>query len=143
VLRLAVAIGFYISEVVLLVVCLSVGLMVFTAVTTPADVGTQSLGSIDEVRRAVGASVLFAILSGFAVSVAVLLALFRTRPLCLMHAASVALLFVIHATFFLFYLMGRAVPSSSAGLIAVGVACVAAAAKMQHALWNTWLFPRV
>lgn len=142
VLRLAVAIGFYCSEVVLLLVFLSLGLMVSTAVMSHAGVGTSSLWSVDELRRAFGASMIFMVLSGYIVSIAALLALFRARPLSLMHAAWVALLFLLHAGFFLFYLRGPAVSSSSVMLIAVGVACVIAAAAAQYILWNKWILPR-
>ena len=142
VLRLVVAIGFFCSEVVLLLAFLGLGLMVSTAVMSHAGVGTSSIWSVDELRRAFGASMIFMVLSGYIVSVAALLALFRARPLSFTHAASVALLFVMHAGFFLFYLRGPAVPSSSLMLIAVGVGCVIAAAAVQYFLWNKWLLPR-
>lgn len=141
VLRLAVAIGFYCSEVVLLLAFLGFGLMVSTAAMSHAGVGTSSLWSVDELRRAFGASMIFMVLSGYIVSVAALLALFRARPLSLTHAACVALLFVMHAGFFLFYLRGPAVPSSAVMIIVVGVVSVIAAAAMQYLLWHKWMSP--
>jgi hypothetical protein len=142
VLRLAVAVGFYCSEVVLLLVFLGLGLMVSTAPMGHAGVATSLLWYVDEARRAFGASMIFMVLSGYIVSVAALLALFRARPLSLTHAVWITFLFVLHAAFFLFYLRGPAVPSSSVMLIAVGVACVIAAAAAQYVLWSKWLLPR-
>ena len=136
VLRLGIALGLLCSELALLIAFLGFGLMVFTAATTHAAVGAAPLWSVDEVRRALVASLGFMVLSGYVLSVTALLVFFRARPLSLMHAAWVALLFVLHAVFFLFYLRGPAVASSSVILIAAGVACVIAAAAVQYLLWN-------
>lgn len=137
-----VAIGFFCSEMVLLIVFLSLGVMVSTAAMGHAGIGTSPLWSFDEVRRAFGASMIFMVLSGYIVSIAALLALFRARPLSLTHAACITLLFVLHAGFFLFYLRGPAVPSSSVMLIGVGVACVIAATAAQYFFWSKSLLPR-
>lgn len=142
VLSLVVAIGFFCSEMVLLIVFLGLGLMVSTAAMSNAAVGTSPLWSVDEARRALVASMGFMILSGYIVSVATLLACFRARPLSSTHAAWVLVLFVLHAGFFLLYLRGPAVLSSSLLLIAVGLACVIIAAAAQYFLWRKWLLPR-
>ena len=139
VLTLVVAIAFFFSEVILLVVFLGLGLMILTAAMSHAGVGTSHLWSIDEVRRAFIASTGFMVLSGYIVSVAALLALFRARPLSVTHAAWVSVLFVLHAVFFLFYLRGPAVSSSGVMLITVGVACVIAATAAEFFLWRKWL----
>jgi hypothetical protein len=143
VLSLAVAIGFFCSEVIVLVVFLALGAMLSAAATSDAALSNpSSILSTHEAIRALGASILFIILSGYLVSLATLCAIFRARLLSLTHATWVTLLFVLHAGFFLFYLRAPAVLSSSLMLVAVGVVCVIAAVATEYFLWRKWLLPR-
>ena len=140
-LSLAVAIGFLVSELLLLTIFIGLGLWVSAAAMTHAGVGTSPLWSVDEARRALGGSMIFMILSGYFLTVVITLACFRSRLLSLPHAAWVTLLFVLHAAFFFLYLWGPAVLSSSLLIVAVGVASVITAAVVQYFLWRTWLLP--
>lgn len=140
-LRPTAAIGFFLSEVVVLAVFLALGTMLYAVAAGDTAVGSTSIWSADEVLRAFGASMLFLILSGYLVSLAVLLVMFRSRPLSPTHAAWATLLFALHAFFFLFYLRAPAVLSSNSALVAVGVVCVIVAAASQYLLWRKWLLP--
>jgi hypothetical protein len=136
---LVAAIGFFCSEVIALTAFLALGIFLYAAVAPDAVATGSSILSIHELLRALGASVVFMILSGYLVSIAILLVIFRNRVLSLTHAGLITLLFVLHAGFFLFYLRGPVVVSSSTLAVAVGVVCVIAAAATQYLFWRRWL----
>jgi hypothetical protein len=136
---LVAAIGFFCSEVIVLTAFLALGIFLLAAAAPDAVTTSSSILTTHELLRAIGASVGFMILSGYLVSVATLLVIFRNRLLSLTHAGWITLLFVVHAVFFLFYLRGPAVVSSSALLVVVGIACVIAAAATEYFLWRKWL----
>lgn len=143
-LTLGLAICFFVSEMVLLTVFLALGIALFAAVAGDAAGGSASMFSAREALRCLGASVIFVCLSGYFVSVALalLVAFFRTRLLSLTHLAWATVLFVFHAAFFLLYLRGPAVLSTSLMLIAIGAVSVVAAATTEYVLWRKWLLPR-
>ena len=124
---------------IVLTAFLALGVFLQAAAAPAAIATSSSIFTIDELLGALGVSVMFMILSGYLVSIAILLVIFRNRLLSLTHAGWVTLLFVLHAGFFLFYLRGPAVLSSSVLLIAVGVVCVIAAAATEYLVWRQWL----
>ena len=132
-------IGFLLLDLVMLVGMLALGLMCFAALSTDPVPFGPSLLSTSEVFRAFAGSVGFMILSGYFVSAGALTLIFRNRLFSLVRAIWLALLFVAHAIAFLFYLMGPAVPTTSALLIAIGVACVVVVTILENALWRTWI----
>lgn len=141
-LSLALAIGFYVFEVVLLTIALAFGIVLSATLTGDATAGSASAFSAHEALRAFGASLLFMVLSGYFVSVAGLVVLFRTQLLSLSRSMWLVLLFLVHSGFFLFYLRASEVSSSSVMLIGIGVVCVVAAATAEYMLWRRWLLPR-
>jgi hypothetical protein len=141
-LRPAIAIGFFCSEVLALIVFLALAMLLSAGVSTDGSPYTSSLWSTHEIARSVGASIGFLVLSGYIVSVTILSVIFRSRLLSLTHGVWLTLLFILHAGFFLFYLRGPAVLSSGLILLATGVVCVLGAAAVEYFLWRKWLAPR-
>jgi hypothetical protein len=137
--RLLAVIGFFCSEVIVLIIFLALGILLFAAVPISGATSSSSVLATREVLRAIGVSVLFIVVSGYLASVAMLLVIFRNRLLSLTHATWLTALFALHAVFFIFYLRGPAIVSSSMLLVAVGVICVSAAAATQYVLWRRWL----
>lgn len=142
VLRPVLALGFYVAEMVLLTTALAIGILLSNMLTGDAAAGSVPDFSVHEALRSFGASVLFMILSGYFVTVAGLVVLFRKRLLSLAHASWLVLLFLLHSGFFLFYLRASEVSSSSVALIATGAVCVGVAAAAEYMLWRRWLLPR-
>jgi hypothetical protein len=138
-LKPLVAIGFFISEVVMLIIFLSIAGLLSAAISTDADVGYSSLGSWSEIRSAMGAAMMFLTLSGYIISIAILSVIFYSRLLTVAHALWTTLLFVLHAALFWFYLRGPTALSSALILIAVGTVSVGGAAAMEYLLWRKWL----
>jgi len=134
-----IAIGFFLSEVLLLLIFLSIALLLSAAISTDSNVGYTSLWTVSEIRRATGAAMLFLFLSGYIISIAFLSLTFYSRPLSIAHALWATLLFVLHAAFFLFFLRGPAVFSSALILIVVGTTAVGGAATTEYLLWRKWL----
>jgi hypothetical protein len=137
--RPLLTIGFFISEVVLLIIFLAIAGLLSAAISTDVNVGYASLWSWSEIRSATGAAMMFLILSGYIISIAILSVIFYSRLLTVTHALWTTLLFVLHAAFFFFYLQGPAVLSSAFILIAVGTVSVGGAAVMEYFLWRKWL----
>lgn len=136
-------ITFLLVDLAMLVCILAIGLLSFTALSPDLGPFTSSLLSISETFRALVGAVGFMILSGYFVSVGVLTVIFRNRLLSRARASWLALMFAVHAIFFLFYLMGPAVPQTSALLIAIGVVCVIAVTMLENVLWRGWMLRRV
>ena len=137
--RPLVAIGLFISEVVVLIIVFAIALLLSVAILSDANDGYSSLWTLSEIRRAAGAAMLFLILSGYIISIAFLSLIFYSRLLSLTHALWATLLFVLHAAFFLFYLRGPAALSSALVLIVVGTTAVGGAATTEYFLWRKWL----
>lgn len=139
VLRSVLIVGFFLLDAFLLVAFLALGMMLPTALVGNPITAGSSILSLDELRRAVGAALVFMMLSGYTVSVAILTAIFRNQLLSRARTIWLVLLFVLHAAVFLFYLNGPAVIELSALLIAVGVICVIAVTAVEYVLWRRWL----
>lgn len=129
-------IAFLALDVILLVTFLAIGILFasnwesqLTAVETPGRF-------LDEALRALGASAIFMVVSGFLLSVALLTVMLRRRLFTNVRTIWLAMLFVLHATAFLFYLRGPAVFGSSVLIIAIGVVCVVATTSLEQLLWK-------
>ena len=142
VLRPVTLIAFFLVELVMLLCMIAIGFMSFAVLSTDLDPYSSSPLSASEVLRALTVSLGFMILSGYAVSVGVLTVVFRNGLLSRVRALCLALLFVVHAVFFLFYLRGPAVPITAALLIAIGVASVLAVIILENIFWRRWLQSR-
>lgn len=136
-------IGFLLLDLVMLVGMLALGLVCFAALSTDPVPFGPSLLSTGEVFRAFAGSVGFMMLSGYFVSAGALTLIFRNRLFSRARAIWLSLLFVAHAVVFLFYLMGPAVPSTSAVLIAIGVVCVGVVTIFENVLCRRWFPHRV
>ena len=131
--------GFLLLETLLLVVVLALGITVISSMSGGLGAAESPPPIVDEVIRAVGAAVMFMILSGYVVSVGALTVIFSTSLLSWARASWLVMLFVLHAAFFLFYLREPAVLLTSALLIGVGVICVAIVTALEYLLWRRWL----
>lgn len=134
--------GFLLSEVLLLIALLTFGIVLSACISSDLPIVETPPMLLAEAFRAFGASVLFIVLSGYLVSVVTLTLIFRANPLSRLRASLLALLFVLHAGVFLFYLRAPADFKTSAVLIVVGVVCVIAVTMLEHLLWRRWLPPR-
>lgn len=132
-------VGFIVLETFLLVALLAVGVMVSAGIGSNLIAVGAPPPFWDEARRAVGASAVFMILSGYLVSVVVLTIVFRAQLLSRARAVWLVLLFVLHAAFFLFYLSAPAEFRTSGLLIVVGTFCVVAVTVLERLLLRRWL----
>jgi len=132
-------IGFFVLDVLLLIVSLALGLMLLTALSDDPGAFQISLLSKSDVIRALGASTVFMILSGYVVSVMILTMIFRNRLLSRARAFWLALMFAVHSGVFLFYLRAPAAQISSVRLIAIGFICVIAVTSLEYFLWRRWI----
>lgn len=140
-LKLLVRVSFYCTELVLLILFLAVGIML-SAIATGNGIGdadSVSVFSLDESRRAIGVAAVFAVWSGYVLSLATLIAIFRNRLVSLKHAIWIVSLYFAHAFVFLFYLRAQAVQDMVWTLIAIGLACVISATLVNFLLWRKLL----
>lgn len=131
--------GFILSEALLLIALLAFGIALSASISSNLPIAEAPPTVMEEAFRAVGASVLFMVLSGYLVSVITLTLVFRANPLSRTRASLLVLFFVLHAGVFLFYLRAPANFTTSALLIAVGVICVVAVTILEYLLWRKWL----
>jgi len=139
--RPAIAIAFFCSEVLALIVFLALALLLLVGVSTEGSPYMASVWSASEIARSLGASSAFIVLSGYIFSVGILSVVFRSKPLSLAHGAWLTALFILHAGFFVFYLRGPAVLSSAMILLATGIVGVVGAIATEYFLWRKWLAP--
>ena len=131
--------SFILSEALLLIALLAFGIAFSASISSNFPIAEASPTTMAEAFRAVGAAVLFIVLSGYLITVIALTLIFRANPLSRTRASLLVLFFVLHAGVFLFYLRAPANFRTSALLIAVGVVCVVAVTKLEYLLWRRWL----
>lgn len=139
VLKPVFIVGFILLEAFLLVGLLAFGIMVSASISSNLITVEAHPPILDEALRAVGASAIFMILSGYLVSVVALTVIFRTQLLSRPRASWLVLLFVLHAGLFLFYLRAPGDFMTSVLLIVVGICCVVAVTVLERLLLRRWL----
>lgn len=131
--------GFILTEALLLIALLALGIALSASISSDLPIVEVPPTFLEEAFRAIGASVLFMVLSGYLVSVVTLTLIFRANPLSRTRASLLVMFFVLHAGVFLFYLRAPADFMASALLITVGVVCVVAVTMLEYLLWRRWL----
>lgn len=126
---------FALLEIVLFAAALAIELSLFTNLSENLGPGGDP-PILDEARRALGASLLFMLLSGYVASVVVLDVIFRARLLSLARAIWLVVLFAVHSCIFFFYLRAPSDFTMSMCLTLGGMLCIIGVLALERLIWR-------